>query len=288
MSELRRINNALDTDALSSEDRAWLASLEESLIGQLGSAPVPDALEQSDLEDELASWLDRNGIPNGSRLAAGLVEAGVECATLTSLGARFQGEILSHVLARIVSAVAAQRLTREIESSTARISELVRAIKEYSYMDQAPRQELDIHRGIESTLTMLGFQLKHGVEVKREYDASLPRILAHGSELNQVWTNLIDNAIAAMGGKGELTVRTSRELDRVLVEIVDNGPGIPDAVKPHIFDPFFTTKGVGEGTGIGLDTVYRIVRAHHGEVSFDSEPGRTSFQVRLPIKPEKE
>ena len=131
---------------------------------------------------------------------------------------------------------------------------------------------------------MLKFRLKHGVEVTREFAPDLPRIFAHGSELNQVWTNLIDNAIDAMGGKGELTIRTSRELDFVLVEIIDNGPGISEAVKPHIFEPFFTTKGVGEGTGMGLDTVYRIVRAHHGDISVESKPGRTNFQVRLQIK----
>jgi signal transduction histidine kinase len=152
-------------------------------------------------------------------------------------------------------------------------------------MDQAPEQEIDIHRGIESTLTMLKFRLKRGVEVKREFDSGIPRIFARGSELNQVWTNLIDNAIDAMGGKGELVIRTSRDLDFVLVEIIDNGSGIPDAVRPHLFEPFFTTKDVGEGTGIGLDTVYRIVRGHRGEVSFESRPGRTNFQVRLPLKP---
>jgi signal transduction histidine kinase len=151
-------------------------------------------------------------------------------------------------------------------------------------MDQAPEQEVDVHRGIDSTLTMLGFRLKHGVEVKRDYDPALPRVFAHGSELNQVWTNLIDNAIDAMSGKGKLLIRTSKELDFILVEIIDNGPGIPEAARAHIFEPFFTTKGVGEGTGVGLDVVYRIVRAHHGEVSFDSEPGRTSFRVRLPLK----
>jgi signal transduction histidine kinase len=284
MCELRRINDALNSDAISGEDRSLVASLEESLIEQSASAPALDALEQSDREEELASWLDRNEIPDGSKLASGLVEAGVDCAALAKLSARFRGEVLSHVLARVVSSVGAHRLTREIESSTGRISELVRAIKEYSYMDQAPEQELDVHRGLDSTLTMFKFRLKHGVEVKREYDTSLPHIVAHGSELNQVWTNLIDNAIAAMSGKGVLTVRTARDLDSIRVEIIDNGHGIPDAIKPRIFDPFFTTKGVGEGTGIGLDTVYRIVRAHHGEISFDSQPGRTSFQVRLPIK----
>jgi signal transduction histidine kinase len=285
MQEIRRINNTLDTGELSREDRSLLAALEDRLIGQLAPAPVLDSLEQSDLEDELASWLDRNGVPNAQRLATGLVEGGVDCATVEELGAKFRGAVLSSVLARVVASVGAERLTREIEASTTRISELVRAVKEYSYMDQSPEQEVDVHKGIDSTLTMLGFLLKQGVEVKRAYDPALPRVLAHGSELNQVWTNLINNAVDAMGGKGELTIRTSRELDCILVEIIDNGPGIPDAIKARIFEPFFTTKGVGEGTGIGLDTVYRIVRGHHGEVSFDSEPGRTSFQVRLPIKP---
>jgi signal transduction histidine kinase len=212
------------------------------------------------------------------------VEAGVDSAALDRLAAKFRGDVLSQVLDRVVSSIGAERLTREIEASTGRISELVRAIKEYTYMDQAPEQEVDVHRGIESTLTMLKFRLKRGVEVKRELDPNLPRIFAHGSELNQVWTNLIDNAIDAMGGKGELRIRTSRELDFVLVEIIDNGPGIPDAVKPHVFEPFFTTKGVGEGAGMGLDTVYHIIRGHRGDVSFDSTPGRTNFQVRLPIK----
>ena len=286
MRDLRHINKALDDDSLSCEERSALASFEESLLDQLSSAVPPrDALEQSDIEEEIGSWLHGRQIANASRLASVLVEAGVDRAALEKLGAKFQGEILSHILTRIVSSVGAERLTREIEASTGRISELVRAVKEYTYMDQAPEQEVDVHRGIESTLTMLKFRLKRGVEVKREFATNLPRVFARGSELNQVWTNLIDNAIDAMGGKGELIVRTSREFDSLLVEIIDNGQGIPDAVKPHLFEPFFTTKGVGEGTGMGLDTVYRIVRAHRGEVSFDSQPGRTNFQVRLPLKP---
>jgi signal transduction histidine kinase len=284
MQELRKTNKLLDDDSLSCEERSALASLEEILLDQLTSRPPLDALEQSDMEQELATWLERRNIANASRLASGLVEAGVDRAALEKLGARYRDGVLAHVLARIVCSVGAERLTREIEASAGRISELVRAIKEYTYMDQAPEQEVDVHRGIESTLTMLKFRLKRGVEVTREFDPNLPRIFARGSELNQVWTNLIDNAIDAMGGKGELIIRTSRELDFVLVEIIDNGPGIPDAVKPHLFEPFFTTKGVGEGTGIGLDTVYRIVRAHRGEISFESKPGRTSFQVRLPLR----
>lgn len=284
MQELRKINRILDDDTLSCVERSSLASFEENLMDRLASAPALDALEQSDLEEEFASWLNRHGIANASRLASGLVEAGVDRATLEKLGARFRSDLLSHILARIVSSVGAERLTREIEASTGRISELVRAIKEYTYMDQAPEQEVDVHRGIESTLTMLKFRLKHGVEVKREFDLSLPRVFARGSELNQVWTNLIDNAIDAMSGKGELTIRTFRELDFLVAEIIDSGPGISAAVRPHLFEPFFTTKGVGEGTGMGLDTVYRIVRSHRGEITFDSQPGRTSFQVRLPLK----
>ena len=144
-----------------------------------------------------------------------------------------------------------------------------------------------VHQGLESTLTILGHRFKSGVAIVREYDKSLPKICAYGGELNQIWTNLIDNAVDAMQGKGEIRLRTARELDRVLVEIRDNGPGIPSEVQPHIFDPFFTTKGVGEGTGLGLDTVCRIVRNHHGEVHVVSKPGDTRFQIYLPIEQPK-
>jgi signal transduction histidine kinase len=284
MQELRRINKTLDNKSLSCEERSVLVAFEEGLLDRLASAPARDPLEQSDLEDELASWLSSRNIPNSSRLASGLVEAGVDLAALQELGAKFRDDVFSQILSRVVFSVGAEKLTRDIEASAGRISELVRAIKEYTYMDQAPEQEVDIHHGIESTLTILKFRLKHGIEVKREFDPNLPHVFAHGSGLNQVWTNLIDNAIDAMGGKGELKIRTAKELDFVLVEITDNGSGIPDHVKPHIFEPFFTTKGVGGGTGMGLDTVYRMVRAHGGDVSFESKPGRTSFQVRLPVK----
>ena len=150
-------------------------------------------------------------------------------------------------------------------------------------MDQPAMQEIDLHQGLENTLTILHHRLKGGVNVVREYREDLPRICAFGGELNQIWTNLISNAIEAMQGKGELRVRTTRDLDRVLVEIGDNGPGISPEVLPHIFDPFFTTKGVGEGTGLGLDTVCRIIRNHHGEIRVSSHPGDTRFQVYLPV-----
>ena len=281
---LRKANLKLDETPLSAAQRAVLAEFEDQVIEKLTSAPALDSLVQSDREDEMAHWLEQHGIPNASKFTAALVEANVEKDALERLIGQFSVPVLHDVLTRIVAAMGAEKLTREIEATTERISELVRAVKEYSYMDQLPEQEIDIHQGIESTLTMLKFRLKKGVNVTREYDKTLPRLCAHGSELNQVWTNVIDNAIDAMGGKGELRIRTSRELDRLLVEIIDNGPGIPENAKAHIFEPFFTTKGVGEGTGLGLDTVYRIVRSHHGQITFDSKPGETCFQVRLPLQ----
>lgn len=283
MGELRTIN--LSDQLSSREELSMVASFEQSLLNRASSVPALDALEQSDLEQEIEAWLRRHDIANAARLASGLVEAGVDRPALDEFGDKLQSGVLAHALSRAVSAAAAERLTREIETCTGRISELVRAVKEYTYMDQAPGQEVDIHHGIESTLTMLKFRLKRRVEVKREFDLNLSRVFAHGSELNQVWTNLIDNALDAMGGAGVLRIRTFRELEWVVVEIVDNGPGIPDNVKPHVFEPFFTTKAVGQGTGIGLATVYRIMNSHRGRVSFDSRPGRTSFQVRLPMQP---
>ena len=191
---------------------------------------------------------------------------------------------MSPAIRRIATRLELSRLVTDIEHSTCRISELVKAIKEYSFMDEALRQEVDIAKGIESTLIMLGHKLKHGITVIREYDPDLPRIPSYGSELNQVWTNLIDNAADAMHGKGELRIRTAREGDEVLVEFVDNGPGIPAEIQTKIFDPFFTTKPMGEGTGLGLDTVYRIVRKHRGNVRVRLRPGYTCFRVRLPIE----
>jgi len=174
-------------------------------------------------------------------------------------------------------------LLGEVEQSTARISELVKAMKSYSHMGQSPMQEVDIHEGLESTLLMLGHKLKN-VTLRRDFDHSIPRIMAYGSELNQVWTNLIDNAIDAVQGRGKICISTCREDDQVVIEIVDNGPGIPPEVQSHMFEPFFTTKAVGAGTGLGLIISNRIVADRHGgEIEFESKPGETRFKVRLPI-----
>jgi signal transduction histidine kinase len=186
-------------------------------------------------------------------------------------------------LVRIAASVEVANLLKEIESSTSRISDLVRAIKEYTFMDQAPVQNVDVVKSLETTLTILHHKLKRGVHVQRDYQPVPLLVNSFGSELNQVWTNLIDNAIDAMNGNGELRVRTFRDDGCVVVEIGDNGPGISPEITSHIFEPFFTTKGVGEGTGLGLDTVQRIVRKHRGNVQVNSKPGDTRFQVRLPL-----
>jgi signal transduction histidine kinase len=216
-------------------------------------------------------------------VATDLADAACDVATLNELARRFDADALVDVVDRLTASFTVSRLTSEIESATTRISELVRSVKEYSYMDQSPQQEIDIHDGIENTLIMLAGRLKSGIVVHREYDRSIPRIPAYGSELNQVWTNLIDNASDAMGGKGQIWIRTACEFNRVLVEIRDDGPGIPESIKNRVFEPFFTTKPVGQGTGLGLDAVYRIVRKHSGEILLESKPGDTRFQIRLPF-----
>jgi signal transduction histidine kinase len=174
-------------------------------------------------------------------------------------------------------------LLNEIESGTSRISDLVRAVKEYTYMDQTPIQNVDIVKSLETTLTILNHKIKRGVVVQRDYQKIPLLVNSFGSELNQVWTNLIDNAIDSMGGRGELRVRTYRDDNSVVVEIADNGPGMAADIQAHIFEPFFTTKGVGEGTGLGLDTVQRIVKKHRGNIQVSSKPGDTRFQVWLPM-----
>lgn len=271
----------LDKRRLPAEDRLFLAKTECEWSKDHPPTAL-DSLERSDREEEIGTFLEGHHIDDARQLAPGLVDAGCDLNMLRDLSGRFDDETLADVVTRLTVSFSINRLVEQIESGTSRIADLVRAIKQYSYMDQAPEQEIDVHDGLENTLIMLHYRLKYGISVVRQYDRSLPRICAHGSELNQVWTNLIDNAIDAMNGHGELVVRTAAEFGRVLVEIRDSGQGIPEDVRDHIFEPFFTTKPVGEGTGLGLDTVYRIVQEHRGEVRVDSVPGRTSFQVRLP------
>jgi signal transduction histidine kinase len=279
---LRTAGLHLDKRGLAHEDRVFLAHIECDWSKDHPPTAL-DSIERSDREEAVGEWLDDHRVANARQLAPDLVDAGCDVETLRRLSARFDDETLADVITRLTASFTLNRLVEQIESGTTRISGLVQAIKQYSYMDQSPEQEIDVHDGLENTLIMLHYRLKHGVEVVRDYDRSIPRICARGSELNQVWTNLIDNAIDAMDGRGELVVRTAAEFGRMLVEIRDNGPGIPPEAVDHIFEPFFTTKPVGEGTGLGLDTVYRIIQRHRGLVQVESKPGRTSFQVRLPF-----
>src|SRR5580704_1879741 len=280
---LRDANFGLCREELSDAVLAHLTEIEKDVANEMTGSPVMDAQEHSDREDHITQALAKRGIAKPWELAPVLVEAEADDDCLAKMAAQFPGKTLELALRRLAATIEVEKILRQIESSAGRISALVKAIKEYTYMDQVGEKEIDVHEGLENTLTMLHHDLKNGVNVRRDYDRSLPHVCAKGSELNQVWTNLIDNAIDAMKGKGELLVRTARENSVALVDIVDNGPGIPPEIRDRIFDPFFTTKPVGEGTGLGLDTVYRIVRQHHGSVRVDSHPGETHFQVRLPI-----
>jgi len=281
---LRRIKDAsheLGRRELTPAQKSEIEKLETSFTEQDG--PPPDTLTIADLEDQIDSLLRSHGQNDLWQLAAALARRGIKPAVLESLFATLEADTARAALVRIAASVEVAALLNEIESSTSRISDLVRAIKEYTYMDQGPVQNVDIVKSLETTLTILNHKLKHGVAVQRDYQRVPFLVNSFGSELNQVWTNLIDNAIDAMGGKGELRVRTYREDTCVVVEIGDNGPGISPEVKPHIFEPFFTTKGVGEGTGLGLDTVQRIVKKHRGNIQVNSKPGDTRFQVWLPL-----
>ena len=266
---------------LTSAQKSEIEKLETSFTQQ--DVVPPDALTISDLEDQIDSLLRSHGQNDLWQLAAGLARRNIKPEVLESLFANLDGDTARAALVRIAASVEVASLLHEIESSTSRISDLVGAIKEYTHMDQAPVQNVDIVKSLETTLTILNHKLKQGVVVQRDYQRVPLLVNSFGSELNQVWTNIIDNAIDAMQGKGELRVRTYRDDGCVVVEIGDNGPGISREVQPHIFEPFFTTKGVGEGTGLGLDTVQRIVKKHRGNIQVSSKPGDTRFQVWLPM-----
>jgi signal transduction histidine kinase len=265
-----------------------------------------DPIAQAEQEDEIIDWLRSHGVSDGWNLASDLVNAGLTIDKLNDIAAdaassqssttgtkndnntiEQENLLLQDILSWLNATTRVDRLLYEIKSSTTRISELVSAVKSYSYMDQAPLQDVDIHKGLESTLTMLQHKLKEAdVTIVREYDPNLPQINAIGNELNQVWTNLIDNAIDGIGKYGTITIRTKNEGNsQILVEIADNGSrGIPKEVQSRIFEPFFTTKELGKGTGLGLSISHRIItQTHKGDINFSSIPGQTRFQIRLPI-----
>ncbi len=278
---IKHASQELGRRDLTQSQRSEIEKLEASFIQP--NEPPPDTLTITDLEDQIDSLLRSHGQNDLWQLAADLARKNVKPEVLESLFANLGPDIARAALVRIAASVEIANLLNEVESSTSRISDLVRAIKEYTYMDQSAAQNVDVIKGLENTLTILNYKLKRGVTVHREYEKIPLLVNSFGSELNQIWTNLIDNAIDAMGAKGDIRIRTYREDDCVVVEIIDNGPGISPEVKAHIFEPFFTTKGVGEGTGLGLDTVQRIVRKHQGTIQVDSQPGDTRFRVYLPL-----
>ena len=281
---LKRVRDAsheLGRLDLTAAQRSEIEKLETSLTQADG--PPPDALAVSALEDEIDSLLRSHGQDDLWQLAADLARRNFKPDALEHLFATLDAGTARAALVRLSASLEISGLLNEIESSTTRISDLVGAIKEYTFMDQAPVQNVDVVKTLENTLTILNHKLKRGVTVHRDYQQGPLLVNTFGSELNQVWTNLVDNAIDAMNGKGELRIRTFREDACVVVEIADTGSGISPEVQPHIFEPFFTTKGVGEGTGLGLDTVQRIVKKHRGSIHLRSKPGDTHFQVRLPL-----
>jgi len=254
----------------------------EALFTQSDGPPL-DALAASALEDQIDSLLRSHGQSDLWQLASDLARRNVKPAILEQLFATLDTDTARAALVRISTSVEIMGLLSEIESSTSRISDLVSAIKQYTYMDQSPVQNVDIVKSLETTLIIMNHKLKRGVAVQRDYHPEPLLVNSFGSELNQVWTNIIDNAIDAMGGKGELRVRTYRDDNCAVVEIADNGPGISPEIESHIFEPFFTTKGVGQGTGLGLDTVQRIVKKHRGNIQVRSKPGDTRFEIWLPL-----
>ena len=281
---LKRIKDAsheLGRRELTPTQKSEIEKLEASFTQP--ASPPPDAVTISDLEDQIDSLLRSHGQNDLWQLAAELAQRGIQPEALESLFENLDAGTARAALVRIAASVEIASLLNEIESSTSRISDLVGAIKQYTFMDQAPVQNVDVVKSLETTLTILNHKLKRGVTVQRDYQPVPLLVDSFGSELNQVWTNLIDNAIDAMNGRGDLRVRTFRDNGCVVVEIADNGPGISPEIRSHIFDPFFTTKGVGEGTGLGLDTVQRIVKKHRGNIQVNSKPGDTRFQVWLPL-----
>jgi signal transduction histidine kinase len=263
-----------------------LVKLQEEAVERVAKAPKLSPIEASDAEDAVGDWLDEQGVANGWDLAPTLVNGGLDVEWLSEAMARCPVGIHEGAIRWLAYSVETETLMNEIEDATTRVSTLVGAAKQYSQMDRAPFQVVDVHELLDSTLVMLARKIGDDIRVVKEYDRELPPLPAFAAELNQVWTNLIDNAVQAMGGSGTLTVRTTRDDDCVLVGIGDTGPGVPDEIAGRIFEPFFTTKPVGEGTGLGLDISYRIVvKKHHGDIRVRSTPGDTWFLVRLPLTP---
>ncbi|MFI7608335.1 ATP-binding protein [Micromonospora sp. NPDC049366] len=265
-----------------------LVELQEEAVARVATAPKLTPMAASDAEDVVTDWLDEHDVSGGWDLAPTLVGGGADVDWLERVTACVGPADLEAAVRWLTYTVETELLMREIGDAVTRISGLVGAAKQYSQLDRAPFQVVDVHDLLDATLVMFKAKMPAGVKLVKEYDRDLPPVPAYAAELNQVWTNLIDNALGAMGEKGTLTVRTGRDGDLLTVDVTDTGPGIPPEVRPRIFEPFFTTKPVGAGTGLGLDISYRIVvHKHHGDIRVESTPGSTTFRVLLPLTAEQ-
>lgn len=280
--KLQALTHEFESTAFNENQSDWVNNFMKDAMQRYDARLELEALNKIDLVDQLQSWLEASGIESAWEIAPAMVNFGWNVESLEALKASALFKLSVQWLG---ASCLTMELLSEIQHTTERISEIVRAMKSYSYLDQAPLLEMDIHEGLENTLVIMQHKLKQGVTVKREYSPNLPRIEAYASELNQVWTNIIDNAVDAMDGHGEIILRTRVEDNRVVVEIIDNGPGIPDDIQERIFEPFFTTKPPGSGTGLGLHISHDIIANHHrGQLLVKSKPGETVFKAVLPIK----
>ncbi len=278
-----QLTHQIENAAFEQGQTNWLHGFIEEATGRFGSPLKLDALEKIDLVDQLQTWLEANGFESGWELAPAMVTFGWDIESLDELKNSLSPSLFELSVQWLGICCVMMGLLGEVLQTTDRISQIVRAVKSYTYLDQAPLLEVNVHEGLENTLLIMQHKLKKGILVKREYAADLPRIEAYASELNQVWTNIIDNAIDALDGKGEIRIKTYQEDQRVVVEISDNGPGIPGDIQSRIFEPFFTTKPPGQGTGLGLHISHDIiVNRHHGQLLVESRPGETRFKVILP------
>jgi signal transduction histidine kinase len=261
-----------------------LVALQREALAGAEERTALDTLDVADAEEELLARLEELGVPEPWRLAEPLAAAGVDRAWVDRVAA-LAGSATDAAVAWVAATLTARGLAGELQESTKRMSDLVGAVKSYAYMDRGDLLEVDLHEGLETTLAVLGHRLKHtDVELVRRYDKGLPKLTVRGSELNQVWTNLLDNAIDALGERGTITITTRREAGGARVDVTDNGPGIAPEIRERVFDSFFTTKDVGHGIGLGLATAHRIVvDRHQGTITVDSEPGATTFHVWLPL-----
>jgi signal transduction histidine kinase len=277
------LTHQIERVAFQENQTDWLDDFIQEASHRFESPLKLATLERIDLVDQIQVWLEASGVESAWELAPAMVNFGWDSGSLEKLKNNLSPSLFSLSIQWLGTGCLMMGLLSEVLQTTERISQIVRAVKSYTYLDQAPLLEVDVHEGLENTLVIMQHKLKKGVTVKRDYSPNLPRIEAYASELNQVWTNIIDNAIDAMNGKGEIRIKTYAEDNRVIVEIIDNGPGIPEEIQSRIFEPFFTTKAPGHGTGLGLHISHDIIaNRHHGQLLVESKPGATRFKVILP------